>query len=86
MCARACACAAPQVRSADTGAVAEVNGAAEQEDEDDEEDGMMPEEEVTRDVRYVLDDAELLGILFQVFSECQSLHPDEEMDGESEKK
>mmetsp|Transcript_62384 Transcript_62384/g.52905 ORF Transcript_62384/g.52905 Transcript_62384/m.52905 type:complete len:109 (+) Transcript_62384:2-328(+) len=45
---------------------------------------MMPDEEVTRDVRYVLDDPEMLGIIFQVFSECQSLHPDDELDGEGD--
>ena len=27
---------------------------------------------------------QMLGILFQVFSECQSLHPDEALDGEGD--
>ena len=42
------------------------NGAApegEEEDEEDEADGMMPVEEVTRDVRYVLDDPEVRFVL-----------------------
>ena len=33
-------------------------------------------------VRYVLEDNTLLGVLFTVFSQCQALHPDEEEGGE----
>merc|ERR1719329_1299319 len=82
-----------QVRKSDTPMVeGHVNGDAAgqaaaggaEEEEEEEEPGMMPDEEITRDVRYVLDDPEVLGVLFQVFSECQMLHPDEELDGEGD--
>lgn len=35
-------------------------------------------------VRYVLEDNTLLGVLFTVFSQCQALHPDEEEGGEGD--
>jgi hypothetical protein len=45
------------------------------EEEGDEEE--LDEDEAVNEVRFVVDDEQVLGVLFAVFSECQSLHPDD---------
>ena len=42
-----------------------TRGEGAQDEEEDEANGMMPDEEATRDVRYTVEDADMLGVLFQ---------------------
>jgi hypothetical protein len=37
----------------------------------------LDEDEAVNEVRFVVDDEHVLGLLFSVFSECQALHPDD---------
>lgn len=43
---------------------------------DDEDEG-LDEDEKVNEVRLVPEDSDVLSVLFQVFSECQALHPDD---------
>jgi len=45
--------------------------------EEQEEDDGLDEDEKVNEVRVVAEDESVLSVLFQVFSECQALHPDE---------
>ncbi|EKX31220.1 hypothetical protein GUITHDRAFT_122575 [Guillardia theta CCMP2712] len=57
---------------------AKMNG-AEEEEEEEEEEGMEGDEP-SHEMRFVMDDPNILGVVFSVFSQCQALHPDEHDD------
>mmetsp|Transcript_5985 Transcript_5985/g.13783 ORF Transcript_5985/g.13783 Transcript_5985/m.13783 type:complete len:190 (+) Transcript_5985:85-654(+) len=51
---------------------------------DEEVVGAMDEDEQVTEVRFAVDDEQGLSVLFQVFSECQALHPDDVEQDEGE--
>ena len=52
--------------------------------DDDDEDEYHDEDEKVNEVRFVVGEPEVLSVIFQVFSECQALHPDEAEQDEGE--
>ena len=58
------------------------NDPANAEENDDEESNDI--ETPTHDLRFVLQDPSYLGVLFTVFSECQALHPEDQVEGEGD--
>jgi hypothetical protein len=54
------------------------------EGDDGEDENSTDIETPTHDLRFVLQDATYLGVLFTVFSECQALHPEEQDEGEGD--